>query len=65
MNGRTPDCEPCEAEALHRILGVRDLLDAILWGEARPVPGVTTAILGLKRALNCYMVAGIDQDDPS
>jgi hypothetical protein len=53
----TPDCQPCEAEGLSRVLAVRDLLDKIVWGQSEPNHGLEVAIAGLERARRCFQAA--------
>jgi hypothetical protein len=41
---------------------MRDLLDAILWGETHPTNGVNIAIRGLQNARGIFMAAGLETE---
>ncbi len=65
MNKGAPGCDDEHlAEVLGRVVGVRDLLDAVLWAETDPVTGISTAIAGLQRALTTLVVAGMTEEEP-
>jgi hypothetical protein len=54
----------CEAEALLRVLAVRDAIDLVLWGEADPLRGVDVAIVGLQNARRMFIAAGFEAQEP-
>jgi hypothetical protein len=61
VNSEEPsECEPCVAEALSRVLAVRDLLDCVLWGDTHPTTGLDASIKGLQNARGLFMVAGFE-----
>jgi hypothetical protein len=62
VNQDPGDCDECVAEGLLRVLAMRDLLDAILWGETHPTNGVNIAIRGLQNARGIFMAAGLETE---
>jgi hypothetical protein len=62
VNGPRADCGDCEAEALLRVLAVRELLEAVLWNEAaNPLRAISLAISGLQNASNMLKAAGFEE----
>jgi hypothetical protein len=55
-----PGCGPCEAEALLRVIAVRELLEFVVWGQSNPLSGVTAAIRGLQNARNMLLASGYE-----
>jgi hypothetical protein len=60
MAGDVPD-ELCVAEALQRVVAVRDLVDMVLWAEAPPLRAIELAISGLTNARNMFKSAGFEE----
>ncbi len=62
MNTDRSDCGTCEAEALLRVMAVRDLLDLVIWNQTDPLKGVESAISGLNLSRNQLRAARWESD---
>jgi len=62
----TEGCNGCEAEALARLLAVRDLVEIMIWRATDPLRGIDSAMTGLRYARRAFVAAGYQpEEEPS